>query len=366
VSPNRTVITHCKSHKRGFTLIELLVVIAIISMLIALLLPAVQQAREAARRSQCRNNLKQLGLALHNYHDAFQVFVPRSGGTARNAGNNFGNRWRLSGLVGILPYIDQGPLYQQISSPLGTFPAFGPVPWTSPATYTPWKAQVPVYLCPSAGENLGAAAAGGGVNSYSFCAGDSYDIRNADADSNGLPLTLRVPRGAFGWIICSGFNNFTDGASNTILMSERRFPVLDRDLGHTANTIGSIPRNCTATFDRSIDEYTTPVTVGRYVGTRWADGGSSYAGFNTILPPNSPSCVEAASDEGNGFHSAGSEHSGGCHALMGDGSVRFISENIDAGSQSFNASTVTGPMPSPYGVWGALGTKASSEAVSEF
>ncbi|MES2792933.1 MAG: DUF1559 domain-containing protein [Planctomycetota bacterium] len=360
---NRTVASPWRARAPGFTLIELLVVIAIIATLIALLLPAVQQAREAARRSQCRNNLKQLGLALHNYHDAFQVFVARSGGTAKNGGNNNGNRWRLSGLVGILPYLDQGPLFQQISSPLGTFPAFGPVPWTSVATYTPWKAQVPVYLCPSASENIGST---GSVNSYMFCSGDSYDIRNANADVDGQPIALRTPRGAFGWSICSSLRDFLDGTSNTILMAERRFPVLERDLGHTAQSIGKIPLNCLATFDRSIEEYATAVAVGRYVGTRWADGGSSYAGFNTILPPNSPSCVEAASDEGNGFHSAGSEHAGGCHVLMGDGAVRFVSENIDSGNRNFDASTVTALMPSPYGVWGSLGTKAGSEVISDF
>src|SRR5579859_7854071 len=94
--------------RKGFTLIELLVVIAIIAVLVALLLPAVQQAREAARRSQCKNNLKQFGLALHNYHDAYKMFPP--GGDAQSWGNSNWLNWQAK----ILPFIDQGPLYNQI------------------------------------------------------------------------------------------------------------------------------------------------------------------------------------------------------------------------------------------------------------
>src|SRR5690606_28625210 len=113
----RDVLKH--DRRSGFTLIELLVVIAIIAILIALLLPAVQQAREAARRTQCKNNLKQVGLALHNYHDVFGSFTYKSGGTDRppsSAPCNLGNARRRSGWVGLLPYIDQGPLYNQIES----------------------------------------------------------------------------------------------------------------------------------------------------------------------------------------------------------------------------------------------------------
>ncbi len=350
----------------GFTLIELLVVIAIIAVLVAILLPAVQQAREAARRSQCKNNLKQLGLALHNYHDVHQTFPFRSGGTARNAGNNYGNRWRLSGLVSILPFVEQGALYDQISGPLGTYPAMGPVPWTSASSYAPWKSQTPVYLCPSAGENLGSVSSSAtAVNSYAFCAGDSYDVRNADADSQGRPSNFQHPRGGFGWIVCSKFSDFTDGMSNTILMAEKRFPVESRDIGHSVQSVTSkIPVDCRSKFDRSTGIYSTSLTVSAVQGTRWADGGSSYASFNTILPPNSPSCLEAASDEGNGFHSAGSEHQGGCQVVLGDGSVRFISDNIDSGDQSYDASAVSGT--SPYGVWGSLGTKSAGEVTSSF
>ena len=100
--------------RRGFTLIELLVVIAIIAILVALLLPAVQQAREAARRSSCKNNMKQLGLALHNYHDVHSCFPPGSFG---NANSSRATNWRAS----ILPFIEQGPAYDQINFETGSF-----------------------------------------------------------------------------------------------------------------------------------------------------------------------------------------------------------------------------------------------------
>src|SRR5437879_8113607 len=99
--------------RRGFTLIELLVVIAIISVLVALLLPAVQQAREAARRSQCKNNLKQFGIALHNYHDVYGRFVFGTGGT--DNGGDTSNWSRLSALVPLTPYIDNAPLFNQVA-----------------------------------------------------------------------------------------------------------------------------------------------------------------------------------------------------------------------------------------------------------
>ncbi|MFH5806800.1 type II secretion system protein, partial [Alienimonas sp. DA493] len=108
--------------RRGFTLIELLVVIAIIAILVSLLLPAVQQAREAARRSQCQNNLKQLGLALHNYHSTYKVFPAASAGTQTVDPDRSGiygedNRSRISGFIPLLPYLDQTAMWNQISGP---------------------------------------------------------------------------------------------------------------------------------------------------------------------------------------------------------------------------------------------------------
>ncbi|HWL09389.1 MAG TPA: DUF1559 domain-containing protein [Planctomicrobium sp.] len=343
----------------GFTLIELLVVIAIIAILVALLLPAVQQAREAARRSQCKNNLKQLGLALHNYHDTYQMFPIRSGGT--HTGTHY-NDIRLSGMVGLLPYVDQSPLFQQISGSLTinttTYPPMGPFPWT--ADYTPWTAKIPAFLCPSAGNNRLADTIGD--NHYFFCGGDSVDMGGRDNVNLG-----RNPRGVFGYQMSSKIANITDGTSSTILMSERRIPVTTTDLGNTKYGAHATASACRATATGA--SYSSSSNLGGWVGSRWPDGGVTYAAFNTILPPNSPSCYFAGTtnrDGDDGYHSAGSAHTGGAHVLMGDGAVRFVSDNIDSGNLGASPRTADIPGQSPFGVWGALGSKNGGEVVGEF
>jgi prepilin-type N-terminal cleavage/methylation domain-containing protein len=201
-SPNRRT----SSSKRGFTLIELLVVIAIIAILIALLLPAVQQAREAARRSQCRNNLKQLGLAMHNYHDVHNMFVMKSGGTDNGVSEQT-NRNRRSGMVGLLPYLDQAPLYQQIEggSPPEPLPG-GPCGWCS---WGPWNVILPVMLCPSDSRQVVHRH-----HNYMFSVGDQ--MRNMNSN-------FWAARGVFGGRHrCIGIHEITDGTSNTVMLGERR------------------------------------------------------------------------------------------------------------------------------------------------
>ena len=127
----------------GFTLVELLVVIAIIGILIALLLPAVQAAREAARRSQCTNQLKQFGLALHNYHDTYKSFVYRKGGTTGPSNDGTNNQYRRSGYISLLPFYEQGAMWDQIKS--GP-PAEGPAGWSG---WTQWNDAPDMLLCPS-------------------------------------------------------------------------------------------------------------------------------------------------------------------------------------------------------------------------
>ena len=343
--------------REGFTLIELLVVIAIIAILIALLLPAVQQAREAARRTQCRNQLKQLGLALHNYHDTYGVFVARMGGTT-GVNNNHNH---LSGLVPLLPFYDQAPLYNQIAGPLTvgatTYPAGGTSPWNG--AYPPWGTQIPMLLCPSDPAPAKGTEGGCGDTNFVFCSGDS--IATSMYSTN--------PRGLFGQQRCFGTRDVTDGTSNTIAMSETTRWTDPRGkhgwLAHSVAGVDANPTICLAQVNGNQFIPSATLTGDSRRGQTWSDGRAVWCSFNTVLPPNSPSCTSGTNSWSNGVYSAASHHVGIVHALMTDGAVRGISENIHTGSLSAPDPGTAGGQ-SPYGIWGALGSKGGSESIGEF
>jgi prepilin-type N-terminal cleavage/methylation domain-containing protein len=353
--------------KLGFTLIELLVVIAIIAILIALLLPAVQQAREAARRTQCKNNLHQLGLALHNYHDVFNLFMSGTGGT--DNGSDTSNWLRLGGLPSLLPYFDQAPLYNQISRG-GVIPPStivwnpgGPGPWRD--DYPPWRNSMAALKCPSE-TGRGPAWPQIGRTNYAFCFGDTINENNQGGQWN----SARPARGMFFLQSALGFRDMADGSSNTIMMGE----IGVANENNRSDIIGNIadfdasanPRNCVAQVVNG--EYAAGLQLRPYRGDRWPEGNASTSGFVTVLPPNGPNCAAGiAGWDGNwGLYSAGSRHEGGCHVLLGDGAVRFISENIDSGNQGSPDANTLGVGKSPYGVWGGLGTRNSGEVLGEF
>ncbi len=339
---------------RGFTLIELLVVIAIIAVLVAILLPAVQQAREAARNSQCKNNLKQLGIALHSYHETYGSFPPNFVGTSQNpAGANDDNSLRLGPTYGLLPYLDQVALFNTINSQ----PNQGKRPWDAAPW---WDTDLAALICPSdTFQNRDR-----GKNNYVFCKGD----RTTALEDN----ELERHRGFMAKWHDLKLRDIMDGASNTIAVSECRRSVAYG--GDNLEVYGQVLKNLAGVGANPLlcRNAVEPGNPARFVagsdgdnirGMRWADGRTAFLGFQTILPPNSPSCSQGGNeDTNNAVYSAASAHAGGVNALMADGSTQFISENIDTGNLSATPPGADSSK-SPYGVWGAMGTRAASDKV---
>ena len=337
----------------GFTLVELLVVIAIIGVLIGLLLPAVQAARESARRSSCSNNLKQLGLALH-VHESSHKSLPYSWGGPLSSGvtsPTTETTGRLSGFFRLLPFMEQQAL----------FDAIGPNPpqvWVG----TIYRTQIPGILCPSDGPPDQAITTLG-QNNYVFNLGDRFN--NFDTDIRVSPSALR---GLFGRESSVRFSEVTDGLSKTIAMSEcvrpthstntgaqgGRAPMNDAYANSGSNTTN--PVNCQNSF--TVTGYSSGgfTDTNRSVGTRWSDGRPGYVGFTTVLRPNGALCNGQTN---SGVLTARSRHRGGVLGLMGDGATVFINETIESGNPAGGEKTSG---ISSYGVWGALGSKAGSEA----
>ncbi len=356
----------------GFTLVELLVVIAIIGILVGLLLPAVQAAREAARRMQCSNNLKQTGLALHNYEASYKRFPAHQIGSGHL--NALGQRGVYSGWHAMLPYLEQTPLYQQVES-------FQNVPWgANAAQVTVLSTPLPFLMCPSdsGDQSPNQPARTRTLCSYAFCTGDNYassqtfpgERNNATESARKLPINNR---GIFGRWNFPSIAQITDGTSNTIALAERQRPADAAGKGMVTAIAGTpatlIPLVCRATFNGR--QYLDPAAVpsnDTSVGYRGFGGNVFFAAMTTILPPNSASCFIAEGGISyhltNGIWSAGSEHTGGIQVALADGSVRFISDSIDSGNLSVVAPAANGGGLSPYGVWGAMGTKSAGEVAS--
>ncbi|MDA0587211.1 MAG: DUF1559 domain-containing protein [Planctomycetota bacterium] len=354
-------IRRSRTHRLdAFTLIELLVVIAIIAILVALLLPAVQQAREAARRAQCKNNLKQLGIALHNYEEIFKTLPP--GETYSNVPGG-----RLSGFVGMLPFLDQAGAYDEWEKT-----GRNRRPWED--NYSVWRMQLPGLLCPSDSPNT--ASRRTGRTSYVFSRGDSSWDHNQWAGNGGRGL-----RGMFTGFGdnpndsnhggCMTFAMVSDGLSNTIAMSERiqaKSGSRRLDDGIVIRSAGGNLRNNPALGAKNrlnaAGDECRDNTYSNWSGERWADGAPAFTGCTTVLGPNQGCFVQGGWDGEDGIFEPSSKHTGGIHALMGDGGVHFISENIDTGNTA--ARVPTGGGKSPYGVWGALGSRAGNDIVGPF
>ncbi|APW60740.1 DUF1559 domain-containing protein [Paludisphaera borealis] len=335
--------------RKGFTLIELLVVIAIIAVLIALLLPAVQAAREAARRAQCTNNLKQIGLALHNYHTGIGSFP--MGSTTAYSDPGVQASWGTWGALALmLPYLEQKPAYDAINFNWTAWQGSGAATNT-----TIFTTRLAAYVCPSDGltgqDNL---------NNYFGSTGTTVGYMNND-DSTGFYAHGRTYSVA----------NLTDGTSNTIAYSEalvsttfggktstkwRDGPSVGGSVGasyYTLDATTNVPA-LTSDWQNCNNLFVTTTNYGMR-GYRWGLGGEGESLFQTLIPPNSTlypwnscrlDCGGGCGSLQSGYFNVTSNHPGGVNAAMADGSVRFMKNSIS--------------MP----IWWALGTKAGGEVLS--
>ena len=284
----------------GFTLIELLVVVAIIALLVSLLLPAVQQARAAARRAQCQNNLKQIGLGLHNFHGAYNEFPAAYGWNEPANARNWTKAWGWG--ARLLPYLDQGPIYNTLGVGRREFdqalPGNDSASWPA-AELAAVRTAIPGFLCPSdvapSPINTGADFChSGGPDATkpalsNYAGVYAYQYSNWNAAGNTLPDQHGAMVAQEGTTAAS----FRDGLTNTFMVGERGW---EHGAAYWVG-VGNV---------NSEDAWSSPKVVGRVF----------------LYKPNPPVV-------GRAYSAFSSYHDGGLFFLMGDGSVQFVSDSID-------------------------------------
>ena len=329
--------------RKGFTLIELLVVIAIIAVLIALLLPAVQAAREAARRAQCVNNLKQLGLGLHNYESIAGTFPPSS--VIAGQGNTVTQwlGWSVHGRL--LPLLEQGPIFNGINFHF---------PGDSPINTTIAVMKIAIFVCPSEVDQTPFPNEFGNITNYGFGMGDWFVFGGIGG--------MRT-RSAFGPNHSRRLAEFTDGLSNTMVASDvmAKHPLL-RDCGplsQVQDPMAIPPVN--ADPNAIVPEYLSSGCGRNFAHKEWSDGAVHQTGFTTAWTPNRKTPgqhvnpvpdmdITGVREKSGGptfsAITARSYHPGGVNVLFGDGSVKFLKDTINGDA------------------WRALGTVAGGEVIS--
>jgi hypothetical protein len=261
----------------------------------------------------------------------------------------------MSAFIALLPFYEQKNLSDRITSG-GTinginFPPGGPAAWYSGVNFPPWGTQVPMLLCPSG--NVRKGVGNFGKNNFAFSLGDLITTHNS---------TTAVARGIFGGSMRPvGLQNITDGSSSTIAMSERNWVPefgirngVGEDIRNvTLVAVSSVNSNPGACYAQVQGNRVLGVQIKARFGSLWSDGQAERVGFNTILPPNAPSCVNDGNvnaDANGGLLNASSNHPGGVNSVFADSSVHFINQNINTGNK---AAPPVGPgIESPYGVWG--------------
>jgi prepilin-type processing-associated H-X9-DG protein/prepilin-type N-terminal cleavage/methylation domain-containing protein len=376
-SHNRTAAPQAVA---GFTLVELLVVIAIIGTLVGLLLPAVQSAREAARRSSCTNNIRQLSLGVINFADA-KRYLPNShqsllyNGWAGVASNG----WYRGYIPIILPFIEEAAVFSRVEP----FANAGGEPSNSGTVggiASPYTAFIPVLQCPSDRFAGRRQTYGGGNGQYPT----SYRCNRGDVNLASTTLApgaeyptqvIRAPfvQGVIDWASAQtagtsrrvAIKDITDGTSKTAMLAEAPIGTWG-----FATSVSSVPVGTKA------DQWTAVMSPTSKPGVCWAASTTSTPNASTggmnwgegrltvyygIIPPNGPTCTNSNDSTYGQYatYTAGSYHSGGANLAFCDGSVRFVADSIDAGDQtngSPNASGVTYRGQSVWSVWGAIHT----------
>lgn len=321
----------------GFTLVELLVVIAIIGILVGLLLPAVQAAREAARRMQCTNNLKQIGLALHNYHDTHRKF-PHGNYFDLSPGGNINSQWAWSAMI--LPFIEQGNMFNQLNVGPTSLEAAANNPVKLALLTTP----LPAFICPSdaeAGVNRNrpflAKSTGGLCNGMVLpttveLAKSNYPGCNGNRDSDGIFLS--------GGTRDIGIKDITDGTSNSIMVGERP------SNRYAKQTVATGPWAAIWAGQELTCDGITNV---------WCLLGKTEYQMNSGKHSQSATDTNAVD---NPLLSFGSQHTGGANFVLADGSVRFISENIQWNDDPVGTNDL--------GAYHMLGSIADGQVIGEY